>query len=515
MQLWLCLSGMAQITLAQQATCISQAVYIQEEDIEFTGTENILLVPENRQRADSRQIGLHFLHFPAKEPSNLPPVVFLGAGPGEPYSTRHFYQSYQGPRAKAWTWEMMLVNQKRDLILINQRGNPDAPGLPPRDFVYRWKNGYKDKPFDLVERQSNRRKALEQCIEESKTNGMDIEGYDILHLVGDIEAVRQHYGYEKLAFIGTSFGSQWGLAYIQLHPEHCDRALFSGVEPLDHAYDDPKGLWAVLEQIETYAKEDPALAASLPKVGLMEAFKTIVQRLEKAPVDVHLQVASEEIDETIPLGVDDFRLAYMNPFARGKVASIESWPKYISELYKGDYRTLAYRSRGRDSYSTSYAMGPLIDNSLGISAQRDSLLDSRESRKWLGDINLYYKETRKACPPSKLDDSFRQQRVHDIPLLLIQGDMDRSTPHENATYLMQFLNNGHLLTVKRGTHSAKRAMILQDPELARSVYQFMNVDFEKTPFPEWKRNLPTEFELPKFEFWPIEGESLFDKYSSK
>lgn len=509
------LAGMASHQDQPAPICLSQPIHITADGHDFRGTENLLMVPENRNEPDSRMIALHFFHFPAKEASGLAPVAFLGAGPGEPYAVKHFYESYQGPRAKAWTWELEFVNQKRDLLLINQRGNPESPGLPIQDFVYRWQNGSLDKPLSMEGRNERRKEGFAEYLAAYAEQGIDARGYDILHFVDDIDAIRTHFGYEKLALFGNSFGSQWALAYIRRYPEQVDRAIFSGVEPLDHGYDDPQGVWQVLEQIETYARADTALAADLPDVSLTEAYKTVIQRLEEEPVKVHIVVEDEEFDEVLPLGPDDLRRAYLNPFAWGRVEAIESWPKYITELYQGDYRTLALRSRGRDSRSSSLVMSSLVDNSLGISAEREALLDQRPAQKWLGDINLRFKATRSVSPAPEVSDDFRQMPELDIPIILIQGDMDRSTPYANALELLESFPNGHLITVERGTHTAKRALILGDSTLAAQVYEFMNVDFEQQTMEDFRRQLPTSYTLPTFSFWPIKGESLFDKYMAE
>ncbi|MEO1449724.1 MAG: alpha/beta fold hydrolase [Bacteroidota bacterium] len=495
--------------------CLSQPVHINEEGHDFRGTENLLMVPENRNDPNSRLIALHFFHFPAKEKSTLAPVAFLGAGPGEPYAVKHFYESYQGPRAKAWTWELNFVNQKRDLLLINQRGNPESPGLPIPEFAYRWQNGSLDEPLSIEGRNERRKEAFAKQLAAFAEQGVDARGYDILHFVDDIDAIRTYFGYEKMAFFGNSFGSQWGLAYIRRYPEHVDRAVFSGVEPLDHGYDDPQGVWQVLEQIDAYARKDSTLAADLPEVSLTEAYKTIIQRLEAEPVKVHIVVEDEACDHILPLGPDDLRKAYMNPFAWGRVEAIESWPKYITELYDGDYRTLALRSRGRDSRSGGLIMASLVDNSLGISAKREAKLNQREAQKWLGDINLRFKATRSVSPAAEVSDDFRRMPELDIPILLIHGDMDRSTPYTNALELMESFPNGHLITVERGTHTAKRALILGDSTLAAQVYEFMNVDFEQSTMEDFRTQLPDRFALPTFNFWPIKGETLFDKYMAE
>ncbi|MEL7118691.1 MAG: alpha/beta hydrolase [Bacteroidota bacterium] len=501
-------------TYFERSTVISQPVLIEDDDWRFEGTENMMLVPENRNDPKSRMIPVHFFRFPTKEKTNLPPVAFLGAGPGEPYSVEVFFQ---GKRAEAWRFELQLVNQKRDVILINQRGNSGAPGLQIKDFRYRWSNGGTlDQAFDAQKKDANRKAAYTQAIKTFQEKGVDLKGYDIIHFVDDIEAVRRHLEVDKLALMGNSFGSQWGLGYIQRYPDHVDRAIFSGVEPLDHNYDDPQGLWAILERIDAYAKADPTLKNQIPEKGFVAIFKTIIERLEAKPFAVNV-TNDEGEKETIVVGIDDLRLMYMNPAARSYIEEIESWPAYIMDVYNNeDYRLLAEYVRGRIYNSSSRMINPLFNNSLGISKEREEELNNRPAKRWLGDINSHYTTTRDICPAPKVDPAFRQHVRHNIPMILIQGDLDASTPYENATFLMDYLENGHLITVKRGFHNAKRAMIFDNPDLVKKVYSFMDQDFKQVDFQDFKSDLPTVYELSKFNFWPItDGESLYEKLKNK
>ena len=89
--------------------------------------------------------------------------------------------------------------------------------------------------------------------------------------------------------------------------------------------------------------------------------------------------------------------------------------------------------------------------------------------------------------------------------------MDRSTPYENAEFLMDYLENGHLITVKRGFHNAKRALIFVDSSLTNKVYSFMNLDFEKDDFQVFKESLPLEYAMPEFIFLPINSVALYEK----
>ncbi|MBX2816852.1 MAG: alpha/beta hydrolase [Saprospiraceae bacterium] len=495
----------------QTSGWVSQPFRVADDDWIFEGTQNLLLVPENRNDPESRMIALHYIHLPALQPSHLPPVVFLGAGPGETYSAEVFYQ---GKRAEAWRMELSLVNQERDVILINQRGTSGAPGLPIPDFRYRWNNGGAlEQPFDLSLMNENRKKAYAQAIRYYSDKGVDLRGYDALHFIDDIETVRRHLKTTKIALVGTSFGSQWAMGYMRRYPKHVDRALLSGVEPLNNNYDDPEGIWKVLTKIAQTAEAAPNLSAQLPKGGLMEAFKTVLARLEDQPVTVVLPAGEDAKQRTIVVGVDDLRYNLLNPMLRSYRGEIETWPKYIMEMYAGDYRLLAEMSYGRLYRSSAPMNDPLFNNSLGISKERDKALAQRPSSQWLGEVNDHYVATRDICPAPKVNEEFLLPYRHHIPTIFIQGDMDLSTPHGNVEALMPYLERGHLITVKGGSHNAKRALIFHDRQLMEQVYQFMSLDLER--FENFKATLPNEVELPPFEFWSIDSISLYDKFYSR
>lgn len=223
-----------------QPVVLSQPFTVEDDDWSFTGTENLMVVPENRNNLESRMISINFIHLPALNQSDLAPVVYLGAGPGEPFNIESFYD---GKRAESWRFELERIIQNRDIILVNQRGNSNAPGIQISNFRYHWKNGTIEEPFSFKVQSENRKKGYEKAIAKYDSLGLDLRGYDIKHFVDDVHAVKSYLGFDKICLVGNSFGSQWGLAYIQQYPEHVERALFSVVEPLDNNYDDPSEMW--------------------------------------------------------------------------------------------------------------------------------------------------------------------------------------------------------------------------------------------------------------------------------
>ncbi len=494
----------------QPPTVISNPIYL-GFDVDFKGTENLILVPENRSNPNSRLIPVHFLKLDAKEKTNLPPVFYFRGGPGEATSPKDFYPYYtKSKRSGAFAFEVTQLNQKHDVILMSQRGSSISRGLPLYRFKYQYYLGNKDEAHDFKKQKTAKRAALSKALNEYEQLGVDPAGYDIMNLIADIEDVRAYYGYDKIMMVGNSFGSQTALAYLQKYPNRVDRAFLSAIEPLDHTYDAPDDLWQLLQRIEQRALQDEKLKKHLPKIGLLEAFKVVVQRLRKAPVSVVLDFPNGKKD-TVVIGLDDLYQSKMYPYSKSRKNALENFPKYITELYHGDYRSVALAAlEGRVGYETDDIMPLQVDHSLGITAKRLAKIDQQEARKWLGDINIRYKQINGVATSKVVNDDFRTQKRTTIPMVLFHGDLDKNTSINNAHYLMKYLENGHLIIAKNGTHGTKWDAFLKDEAFGKRVLAFMDIDFEKISFQQFKQQLPTSFEFESLEFTPIEGKALFE-----
>lgn len=507
----LLLSAMAWGQAPKNFTVLSNPLYL-GYNLHMKGSENLIMVPENRSNPQSRTIGVHFIKLNAQQRTNLPPVFYLRGGPGEATSPKEFYTFYtRSKHSKALAFEVATLNQKRDVILISQRGASRAGGLPMFHFKYQYYVGSKTQAFDPQKSGQRQAKALKDTLCYYQKIGVDPAGYDIINLIDDIEDVRKYYGYSKLALVGNSFGSQTALAYLKHYPKRVDRALLSAVEPLSHGYDDPDEVWKVLQRVAAYAQADPAIKNHLPAIGLLGALKTIVKRLEKKPLQVTFELPRKG-KQTVTIGVHDFHQNIFYAFAKGRRKRLETWPKYINELYNGDYRTLAYAAlRGRVGHETENIMSIQIDNSLGISPQREKLLNTRKSVRWLGEINAASKSTRGATTSAVVSDDFRTPQVTQVPMVLIHGELDKNTPLSNATFLMKYLKNGHLITTQRGVHSNKWDLFLANKDVGTKILRFMEMDFTKTSFQEFKKTLPDTYAFAPLKFSKITGDTLFDK----
>lgn len=346
---------------------------------------------------------------------------------------------------------------------------------------------------------------------------MDLRGYDILNVVDDIHELRAALGYDKIVLRGCSFGSQWSLAYLKRWPRAVDRMLLSGVEPLDYGYDSPQWLWNSVARLAQRAEADPGFAPHVPSGGLLSAIEQTIRRLEKQPVHVEIQDPLTGTQVQVGLGVADFQQAVTDQNVYGSTSDerLGNWPRFILEIHGGDYRYLAakvWEARTRRSDGQPLIM-PLIDNSLGISAARDARLLAEQEARWIGDPNSFYRNTRDLTPTPEAGDAFRADEPIQVPVLMLQGDLDWSTPIENARHLAGQLRNGHLIEIEGATHCDEIDVAeRQLPRLMDQVYAFVDADFAASPPRQLFSTLPRAVAYRPIVFSAPEGPSLYERW---
>jgi pimeloyl-ACP methyl ester carboxylesterase len=475
-----------------------------------------IVVPENRRNRESRGINLVFYRIKARNESNFAPVFFLPGGPGGSYVDDWLDGLRNGePESRGSNYLAWLLTEDRDVILVNQRG----ARLPDRRYaMFAFMNGGKSlgKPYSREMVDAEMTKGAKRSLDHWASQGMDLAGYDIANMVEDINDIRKAMDYKKISLLGSSFGSQWSFAFMKQHPKLVERAVLSGVELLDHGYDSHTGIWNVFKRIEKELIEANGQGndLNLPNVTLTQAIKAIVERLEDKPIEVEGTHPRTKKSRVVPINHQDFQLQLRSGIAAGRetAASLENFHRFVYEVYREDYRYLASKTiQQRGGMSGGPLQFILIDNSLGISAKRDEVLSNEPARRWLGELNSVYKATREVTPTPVIRDSQRILNT-DIPILFVHGDMDLSTPIENATEAMEHLSNCHMIRIKRGTHGASKQIARHNLGYFDHLLKFVRADFRKTTVKEL--NLPVEMQLPKLKFKPVGKPALVESYQN-
>lgn len=493
--------------VAPRTMILTPDVVTDEQGRSVAVERGLIFVSENRRDPNARLIAVHFVRFPAIRPgqNDRAPVFLLPGGPGWGFDLTDSLVFD----------EIERLRQTRAVVYMSQRGYPGDPGLVPALSVQ-----YEAVSVDVVttpvERAERDRATLATTQAQWQARGVDVSGYDILNITDDLHDLRAALDYDKIVLRGCSFGSQWSLAYMNRWPETVDRALLSGVEPLDYGYDSPRWLWASLERVATPAEADADLAPHIPDGGLLEALKTVIQRLEAAPVDVSITIGGEDV--VVPVTADDLRglLTSLSLNRRRPNENLAQWPRFILEMHGGDYRFLAARVASDRARERAEALIlPLINHSVGISADRAARLRAEPEAAWVGDLNVRERVARASALTPQVDDDFRADRRVDIPTLLIAGDYDWSTPVENAEHLAGLLDVGHLVEVRGGRHCTETnhgELAAQRGEATAQLYSFVDADFVRSTPQAFFATLPDTISLAPIDFAPPSGVAMYEEW---
>lgn len=176
-----------------------------------------VIVPENRSNTNSNLIKVAFVRFKSKLSKSLPPIFFIGGGPGREtiqYARDHFINYDIG----RWT--------AGDVIVFDQRGVGESlPSLACREYDFQH-----DKPYSREEINEIVAQSAVKCRARLVNQGIDLTGYNTCEIVEDIETLRVGLGYDKINLLSVSYGTLVAFTYIKRHGSKVNRAIPDGFQ---------------------------------------------------------------------------------------------------------------------------------------------------------------------------------------------------------------------------------------------------------------------------------------------
>lgn len=453
-------------------TASTQERYANETAIRFTAGNGdsiaafsgFFLVPENRQRANSRLLKLHYVRFPAqtKEPGS--PVVYLAGGPGG--SGIH---TAKGPRYPLFTG----LSQHADVIALDQRGTGLSADMPPcRSAVV----VSPDQPIDEAKFAAQHRQAALECSKFWQQQGADVLGYTTVQNALDLDALRQHLGAEKLTLWGISYGTHLALAASKLIPERLDKLILASVEGLDQTVKLPSETHLYLQRLQQLINLNPKLKQSWPDINRM--MQQVLAQLEQKPVTLRLKQA-DGTNRTFL-----FQRLHLQLLTSMSLADPNQRMGQLLQLYQGlqteQPETIAALTELIGSgLLDGYVAGPIelrlmplmTDLASGISAKRQQLFQQQQNDALLGGmLNFPMPQLNGSIPELDLGDSFREESTQAIPTLVLSGTLDGRTYLAEQQQAVAGLSARQQVTVLYGGHN----LLESSPQVLTLMQQFLN-----------------------------------------
>jgi pimeloyl-ACP methyl ester carboxylesterase len=287
-----------------------------------------LFVPEKHSESTGRSIRLAVIIVPSVNQPPLPePVVFLAGGPGGSALIEMDLLVASG------------VNQKRDLILMSQRGTVFAdPELmcPEMDEYYIESLNF---PVDSQENRGAHDAASEACSLRLAGNGIDISAYNTVENAADFADLRRALGIAEWNVFGVSYGTYLAQTLMYQHPEGIRTVTLDSVEPLDDAMMASLMAPNAREGLDNFfaaCEAQPACAAAYP--DLAGTFTNLVNELEANPITTSVEVSPGNPVDVVLDGGAIVNGIIDNTF---NTSSFPNVPLWIDQLNNGQPENIA------------------------------------------------------------------------------------------------------------------------------------------------------------------------------
>lgn len=379
-----------------------------------------LTVQENREHPNGRTITLPILRINSSAKVKHDPVFVLNGGPG----SANIGEITPVPN----------ISAQHDIYYVGYRGTDGASAMACPEFG---PPVTAPKLFD-PEALENIALAGKACAARLQAAGNDLKHYSMFDVIEDMEQVRSAIGAAKVNLFSISYGTRLAQYYARRHPTSISRSAMFGVNPPGHfvfsAYVNDR----VLDRLTTLCAADEFCVSQTSNLGatMRAALKAGEKSGNPAIDDARTQLALFQMlysrDTTAMFIAAAFEaekgnlepLAQAGPFIDGALQG----PIYGDLFSKGSTDIYHYPALRASFAATDKSMGSPYD-----------VINMTASKYW---------------PVTPVPAEYRRAAYDPTPTLLVNGDIDVSTPLLFVeAELMPYLPNGYLVVLKDYGHS--------------------------------------------------------------
>ncbi len=426
-----------------------------EDGTEVPAEMGRLTVPETRSAGSSGTLELAFVRFESTNPNPGPPIVYLAGGPGG-----SGIAAARGTRFGLF----MALRELADVIAFDQRGT--GLSTKPEPCATTWSYP-PDRPGRRDEMLASLNAYARGCVEQWRTQGVDLSAYTTNASADDLEDLRIALGAEKINLWSISYGTHLALATLKRHESSIDRVIMAGVEGLDHTIKLPSDTQRLMERIGALVAADPVLGEEIPDfLGLVGS---VLDRLEREPVSV--EVHDRESGETVSLAIGKFDLQLATARALRGPSTFKRLPYLYSKMAGGDFSDVAPLLLRLRRLRLS-AMPLAMDIASGASDRRRARVLREQQMTLLGGaINAPNPEIAEGLGVPDLGAAFRMPVSTDVQALFISGTLDGRTPVSNAEEVLAGFSRGVHLIIDGAGHSDP--LFLSSPGIETMMHDFL------------------------------------------
>ncbi|RNC86943.1 MAG: alpha/beta fold hydrolase [Winogradskyella sp.] len=411
------------------------------EDQDYTfGYMEVL---ENRDHPDSKTIKFPVYIFKSRNPNPDPdPIIYTVGGPG--YTTM--------PSAQYMKYYRYLDN--RDFILVEQRGNYYAE---PHLDCPEWGDAItKSNSFGFDDEQTDQLfdNAARKCKNRLTKKNIDLNGYNTNEIAADINDLVNVLGIEQYNLLTISYSTKIAQVLLRDYPKRIRSVVMDSPLPLEVSYDEESitNLIEVAEKVLDDCSEDTECDRAFP--DLKNRFFNFLREKTENPLSINIQNPENGEMETFHFkGADLIQI-----FSLYSTGNVPNLPLEVDKILNGDlstiisYQTSLFSQKG-DGSGKGMRLSVWCSEEYPFNSKEKIEMEANRYPEVIGLNPAVFKSS--VCeiwgvnPVSKKENEAIKSNV---PILLISGEYDESTPLKWAKNMLPNLENAYHIIFKGWKH---------------------------------------------------------------